>query len=179
MVLLRLCSFTSKRFLFNRYQVLDFDGVITTPFTDWKLSNHHLGIIKFILETTGAKLIISSSWRKKDIQVTIEYLKSIGYYKPFSFPLIDHIVGQITGNDVFDTYSSRWKKINEVINYLDIPEKNYIIIDDNNFLGFPKERFVQPSSLVGITVENAVKCIQLLTENDSYNIDDILVRMIV
>ena len=156
----------------DKFIFLDFDGVITTPFTDWKLSNHHIGIIRHILETTRSKTIISSSWRRTNIKNTIEFLSTIGYYVPFKFPLIGSVVAQTSGYDIYEVHSSRGSYLQKVIDYLDIPKENYIIIDDNNdLLITQQDRFVQTNFLTGITIQDAVKCVQLLTGNYIYNID--------
>lgn len=158
----------------DKFIFLDFDGVITTPFTDWKLSDHHIGIIRHILETTRSKIIISSSWRRANIKNTIEFLSTIGYYVPFKFPLIDNVVAQTSGYDIYEVSNTRGNKIQEVIDYLNIPKENYIIIDDNNdLLSTQQDRYIQTNPLVGISIENAVKCVQLLTGNNLYNIDNI------
>lgn len=40
---------------------LDFDGVITTPSSKYRLSPPHMDILGKILESTGACIVISSS----------------------------------------------------------------------------------------------------------------------
>lgn len=163
----------------DKFIFLDFDGVITTPFTDWKLSNHHIGIIKFILDITKAKIIISSSWRHRDIHNTIKSLGEVGYYKPFPFPLVDYVVGQIDGNDIYERLHSRGKYIQDVVDTLKIPLDNYIILDDNdsNISYLHKESFIQTNPSEGITVDNAVKCIQLLHDN-TYSKNDLLMSFV-
>jgi len=41
---------------------LDFDGVITIPPT-WTLNTEKIKLVKKIVDATGAKIVVSSSWR--------------------------------------------------------------------------------------------------------------------
>ena len=51
---------------------LDFDGVITTLESKWRLSPPHMEIVKKIIDKTGAKIVISSSWRYRDVETTLK-----------------------------------------------------------------------------------------------------------
>ena len=42
---------------------LDFDGVITTLKSKWTIDNEKVELVKQICDATGAKIVISSSWR--------------------------------------------------------------------------------------------------------------------
>jgi len=50
---------------------LDFDGVITVP-PKWYLKADKIKYIKQIVDTTGAKIVVSSSWRHTNVQKTID-----------------------------------------------------------------------------------------------------------
>lgn len=75
----------------NRFIFLDIDGVIATPKTIkdgmWALTPEKQDLLGTILEKTGAKIIISSSWRQETLESTIEYMKA----KDFRF--CDEIIG--------------------------------------------------------------------------------------
>lgn len=43
---------------------LDFDGVITTEKSRWCLDKDKMLLLKRIVDATGAKIVISSSWRR-------------------------------------------------------------------------------------------------------------------
>ena len=47
---------------------LDFDGVITTPASRGCLSAQKMQLVKKIVDATGAKIVISSSWRRRDVE---------------------------------------------------------------------------------------------------------------
>ena len=42
---------------------LDFDGVITLP-PKWHLESDKIKLVKKIVDETGAKIVVSSSWRR-------------------------------------------------------------------------------------------------------------------
>ena len=74
-----------------RFIFLDIDGVIATPKTVehgmWALTPEKQDLLGLIIEKTGAKIVLSSSWRKNSIVDTIEYMKEHG------FRFCDDIVG--------------------------------------------------------------------------------------
>lgn len=51
---------------------LDFDGVITTQKSKWEMDAEKCNMIKQLCDYTGAKIVISSSWRSKNLAYTIE-----------------------------------------------------------------------------------------------------------
>ena len=70
---------------------LDIDGVIATPKTIidgmWGLTPEKQDLLGTILKETGAKIVISSSWRKNTLDNTISYMKENG------FRFCDDIIG--------------------------------------------------------------------------------------
>ncbi len=83
---LHIASVSCCRFIF-----LDIDGVIATPKTvehgKWTLTPEKQDLLGMIIEKTGAKIVLSSSWRKHTIEDTIEHMKEHG------FRFCDEIVG--------------------------------------------------------------------------------------
>lgn len=73
---------------------LDFDGVITTPSSKYCLSPPHMDILGKILESTGAYIVISSSWRRYNLEQTINFITSRS--NPFvgknPFPFVDRVI---------------------------------------------------------------------------------------
>lgn len=55
-----------------KFIFLDFDGVITTFNSRWNIDNEKCLMIKRICDETGAKIVISSSWRYGTLEDTIE-----------------------------------------------------------------------------------------------------------
>ena len=54
---------------------LDFDGVITTLKSKWTIDNEKVELVKQICDATGAKIVISSSWRRYTLEQTLEQIK--------------------------------------------------------------------------------------------------------
>ena len=55
-----------------KFIFLDFDGVITTFNSRWNSDNEKCLMIKRLCDETGAKIVISSSWRYYSLEDTIE-----------------------------------------------------------------------------------------------------------
>lgn len=77
-----------------RIVFLDFDGVITTLKSNWTLDNKKMELVKRICDETGAKIVISSSWRRYTLADTIESITTYQIetgHEPFPMP--EYIVG--------------------------------------------------------------------------------------
>ena len=74
-----------------RFIFLDIDGVIATQQTVehgmWGLTPEKQDLLGMIMEKTGAKIVLSSSWRKHTIEDTIGHMKEHG------FRFCDEIIG--------------------------------------------------------------------------------------
>lgn len=141
---------------------LDFDGVITIP-PKWYLKADKIKWVKKIVDGTGAKIVISSSWRcgvPPSLDLTIE--KMLG--RPNRCPrnrmlnwLIDNLY------DTTPIYSSPRGK--EIQAWLDNhPETdNYVILDDDgDMLPSQAYHFVQTNYEDGLTETEAVRAIKVL-----------------
>lgn len=151
---------------------LDFDGVITTKKTRYKLDPEKLELLKQILNETDAKLVISSSWRKYTLEATKEYLSKISHFVPFPFPFIDDIVGvteRLTVQCKDEIYHSvprgmeiqlfikKWNKHN------DDKIENYIIIDDDDDMLVSQQcHFVHTYWKTGLNKRDVKKAIKIL-----------------
>ena len=73
---------------------LDFDGVITTLKSNWAIDNEKVELVKQICDATGAKIVISSSWRRYTLEQTLEKItnqEKVYGHNPFPYP--EYIVG--------------------------------------------------------------------------------------
>lgn len=78
----------------DKYIFLDFDGVITTQQSKYNLDPEKCELIQKIVDATGAKIVITSSWRQDTFEATIEKLKTVdGHRVPFVVSWIDDIIG--------------------------------------------------------------------------------------
>jgi len=159
---------------------LDIDGVIATPQTVeqgmWALTPEKQDLLGMIIEKTGAKIVISSSWRKHTIGDTIEYMKERG------FRFCDEIIGvtirayhyiensihlsiprgveikQWIDTNIHSNNGKDWnvKKLGKDWNYV-------ILDDDSDMLLEQKDNFIKCDSMEGLTFEQANKAIDVLS----------------
>ena len=138
---------------------LDFDGVITIP-PKWYLKADKIKWVKKIVDETGAKIVVSSSWRMDSVEETID--KMIG--RPKRCPrnrmlywLIDNLY------DVTHTYKGlRGQEIKDWLNERNDIENYVIIDDDGDFLDEQLYHFVQTNYEDGITETEAIRAIKVL-----------------
>lgn len=156
----------------NKIIFLDFDGVITTLKSNWCIDNEKVELVKQICDTTGAKIVISSSWRRYTLEQTIEAITTreaeIGH-NPFPYP--EYIVG-ITSRMYGFKYLERDKHYGlcrgvEIDRWLwehqDVT--NYVILDDDpDMLLSQKKHFIKTHALRGISKRDVERAINILTQ---------------
>ena len=151
---------------------LDFDGVITTVKSRWMIDPHKCKMIKTICDATDAKIVISSSWRRGNLEKTIEEItnEEIVYgNQPFTIP--ERVVG-VTNR----MYSCKYGVADErygvcrgveigryIIEHPDIT--NYVILDDDmDMLLTQKDNFIQTDGYDGISDKDVIKAIEILNK---------------
>ena len=142
---------------------LDFDGVITTYKSKWKLDQEKLDLLKEILDATNSEIVISSSWRHYDLPSTIKFITEPSYFVPFPFPFCDKIIG-ITKKL---KNRSRGEEIDLYLkeNLKDL-RYNYIILDDNNdMLKCQQKNFILTDCDDGLCKEDVEKAISMLNKD--------------
>ena len=173
--ILRIGAVSCCRFIF-----LDIDGVIATPKTVehgmWALTPEKQNLLGMIIEKTGAKIVLTSSWRKHTLESTIEHMKEHG------FRFCDEIVGvtirayhyiekgihlsiprgveikQWIDTNIHSNNGKNWnrKKLGKDWNYV-------ILDDDSDMLLEHKDNFICCDSVEGLTLEQANKAIEVLS----------------
>ena len=143
---------------------LDFDGVITIP-PKWYLKADKIKYIKRIVDETGAKIIVSSSWRMD----TVEETRKNMIYKEKRCPrnkmlywLIDNIY------DVTPWIGLGNGRGGEIQKYLNDHQEieNYVILDDDHDMWDSQMyHFVQTNYEDGITEVETVRAIKVLNKN--------------
>jgi hypothetical protein len=169
----------------EKYIFLDIDGVLATPKSiegvggEWKIEDEKQELLKHIIDSTGAKIVLSSSWRKWDLETTIEFMKQEGFW--FS----DLIIG-VTIRAY--QYIDRTKKIHlsiprgvEIYQWIDTNihsdngknwerkklglDYQYVILDDDcDMLYVQRNNFVNTNSTLGLTKDESNKAIEILNK---------------
>lgn len=153
---------------------LDFDGVVTTLKSNWTLDKKKMELVKRICDETGAKIVISSSWRRYTLADTIEAITNhqieIGH-EPFLMP--KYIVGVTArmyafkhGNREEHFGLHRGVEIHQWL--LEHPEvANYVILDDDSdMLLSQKKNFIKTHPYRGISKRDVEKAIKILNSGN-------------
>ena len=146
---------------------LDFDGVITTHDSKWKINMHKIKIINDICDKTDAKIVVSSSWRTGylgDLSAFHERLKQ--YFIKYNYldnfkDTFDKFINDIVGM----TECIGGLRGDEIKSYMnEHPEvENYVIIDDDSDMcDYQLCHFVQTDTYDGITERDAKLCVDIL-----------------
>lgn len=142
---------------------LDVDGVLNNG--TWAMEMYERGIhvyrndilyepalerLKRLVETTGAKLVISSAWRQ--IPVAYGHLKE--WLAKYSMAVYDKTpyVGGCRGDDITSWF------------YRNPGDYNYVILDDEDDMGIHKGRLVRTDFDRGLTDEDVEKACRILKD---------------
>lgn len=174
---------------------LDFDGVITTEKSMWRFDPKKMDMIKELCETTGARIVITSSWRTYDLEKTLQRIidreKKEGN---LPYALAEYTVDitprcgvTYTGLDSEVRHEScpRGKEIDvwlsqhgywcprlydELKPNTGIIVENYVIFDDDcDMLLSQKDNFVKTDTYKGVSRKDINKAIKILTRNKNEN----------
>ena len=146
----------------DRIIFLDVDGVLNNG--TWAIEMFDKGVrvyhddilyepalerLKGLVEATGAKIVVSSSWR----QVPSAYANLTAWLEKFGMNIADKIpyVGGCRGDDI-----TAWFKRNP-------GEYSYAILDDDDDMDGHMEHLVRTDFDVGLTEEDCTKALALLT----------------
>lgn len=153
---------------------LDFDGVITTYNSKWKIDMNNIKIINDICDKTNAKIVVTSSWR---IGHRGDVLAFNGYLTQY---IIEHnyldnvqdTFDKFIGNIVGMTESIGGWRGDEIKLYMnEHPEvENYVILDDDSDMcDYQLFNFVQTDTYEGITERDAKLCVDILNGTEVIN----------
>ncbi len=119
-------------------------------------------MLAYIIEQTGAKIVISSSWRHSGLQFMQDMWKERG----LPGEVIDITPSFHRTNDHMP-FKERAERGHEIKDWLTRhPEvESYVILDDDDdMLPEQEARFVRTNERYGITFDDAKKCIEILNE---------------
>lgn len=164
----------------DKYIFLSFDGVIATEKSQHKLDYDAVKKLGRILDMTGAKIVVTSTWRKSDLKNTLAYLEKPSSYVPFPFPYIDKVIDIATiirCNSGVDSVSvpvgleiGHWIRMHINFdadgNYSDkVPgiDYQYVILDDDSSVMYSqRNHLVKTDARTGLSNENVRKAIKIL-----------------
>ena len=153
---------------------LDFDGVVNSVQRSIALKERlnaysaegidpvALGLLKWVCSVTDAKIVISSLWRVRGIEWIKGVFAAHGWFSP---PIVD-ITPRLN--------TKRGEEIQAYILNKMLIEPYVIIDDDSDMLQHQLDNFVHTDSLVGFTIYDAMRCIEILGAVKDFDyIDDI------
>lgn len=129
-------------------------------------------LVKEIVDKTGAKIVISSSWRHSTLESTLDYITTLGnaFVHNVTFLMPEDVVG-VTDRIYYHKCSDKEKHEYHVCRGVEIehylyehPEiKNYVILDDDSdMLLSQRKHFVKTDTLRGISKKNVETAIKIL-----------------
>jgi hypothetical protein len=143
----------------NYYVFLDIDGVLLTlidrSFPSWQT----VDALNKITSTTGASIVVSSSWRKAGYNGIKEKLREWG--------VVGDIAGITPDLSVQDEDTGIWKAVQrgeEIQDWLDRhdPEGHFVILDDETDMAHLAPYLVRTYYEVGLTHVHAQLAIEML-----------------
>ena len=173
---------------------LDFDGVITTMATRYALCPHKCNLLQQIIDRTGAKIVVSSSWRSKDAASTIAELNDTSC---FLHPFIPSWVNEIIGVTIRAyNYIERGVHLGiprgvEIKQWIDTNihrdqnggyqrkqvgvDYQYVILDDDiDMLLEHAEHFIHTDTYLGLSQSDAVRAVCVLNGCSPEEVKDIM-----
>lgn len=152
---------------------LDFDGVITTEASEWRLDTNKMFLVKRICDETNSKIVISSSWRRFTLEDTLnmfsEYEQS-GREVPFI--LKEYVVGVTNrmyafkeGNIHSHFGLPRGCEISRYLTEHKDISKYVILDDDTDMLLEQAPYFINTNWGLGISEQDVEKAIEILNKD--------------
>lgn len=149
---------------------LDFDGVITTYKSQYRLDEEKMKLVKYICDETDAYIVITSSWRRFTLEDTIKDITDTSHWSvPIPFIPIERVIGvtsrmfSFKGRD--NKYHYRVPRGVEIERYLDEHKDidKYVIFDDDSDMLIPQAPyFIKTDAIEGLSEQDAEKAITIL-----------------
>lgn len=149
---------------------LDFDGVITTYKSQYRLDEKKMKLVKYICRNTGAKIVITSSWRRWTLEDTIKDITDTSNWSvPIPFTPIKKVIGITSRVYAFKNcdvqHHYRVPRGVEIKLYLDehTDIDKYVILDDDaDMLLEQAPYFIKTDAIEGLSELDAEKAITIL-----------------
>ena len=138
---------------------LDVDGVLNSLQDGNSVrlrTDSHLKLLKQIVDATGAKIVLSSSWRIGHTKARNNLLKRLEEY---GLQIMD-------STPVLSGASSRGDEIRQWLNESKYEIESFVILDNEDDMGeFTAKNLVQTNTAIGLQDKDASKCISMLNNS--------------
>ena len=138
---------------------LDVDGVLNSLQDGNSVrlrTDSHLKLLKQIVDATGAKIVLSSSWRIGPTKARNNLLKRLEEY---GLQIMD-------STPVLSGASSRGDEIRQWLTESKYEIESFVILDIEDDMGeFTAKNLVQTNTAVGLQEKDASKCISMLNNS--------------
>lgn len=136
---------------------LDVDGVLNSAQDGYSIklrTDSHLKFLRMIVKSSGAKIVLSSSWR---IGFTPASKNLLQRFKEYGLDLMDctpELSGSCRGDEI-----RQWLTDNSY----DYDIENFVILDDEaDMAEFTDKNLVQTDTNIGLQKQDAIECIKML-----------------
>ena len=148
---------------------LDIDGVINSMSglymrggqSIMDLYVEHIQVLKWILDKTDARIVISSTWR---IGMTVEELKRMFYNYGLPSRYIIDKTPRFTGEQ-------RGFEIKHWLDNCDVDVESFVVLDDDSDMDAVRDNFVQTKHDYGLTYVEGFKAVEMLNGKEKANED--------
>lgn len=134
---------------------LDVDGVLNSSQDGNSIrlrTDLNLKLLQRVVRETGAKIVLSSSWRNGPAKVLNNLHKRLEEYGLEIMESTPDLGSLCRGDEI-----RQWLNANE-----EHVEKFLILDDEDNMAEFTEEDLVQTDSRIGLQEEDSIKCIKIL-----------------
>ena len=134
---------------------LDVDGVLNSSQDGNSIrlrTDSHLKLLQRIVRVTGAKIVLSSSWRNGPAKVLNNLHKRLEEYGLEIMDSTPDLGSLCRGDEI-----RHWLKGNGKL-----VEKFAILDDEDNMAEFTESNLVQTDSRIGLQEEDSTRCIKML-----------------
>ena len=161
---------------------LDFDGVITTMASRYALDRYKCDLLQQVIDRTGAKIVVSSSWREGSAEETIAELRNVPTcFKKFVPSWVEEIVGVTIrayryiregvhlgiprGVEIkqwIDTHLHRDKEGKYERKQVGVDFQYVILDDDSDMLLEHADHFIHTDGYLGMSQDDAIRAVCIL-----------------
>ena len=161
---------------------LDFDGVITTTASRYALDRYKCDLLQQIIDRTGAKIVVSSSWREDSAEETIAELRNVPTcFKKFVPSWVEEIAGVTIrayryiregvhlgiprGVEIkqwIDTHLHRDEEGKYERKIVGVDFQYVILDDDSDMLLEQADHFIHTDGYLGLSQADAIRAVCIL-----------------